>query len=292
MSKFGRKTMLVVFVALLAVFLTDTRAEAFGWGCYYGCAPSYSVCCDPCWTPCDSWCVGYRPGPIRRLLFGPYRWYPVGYASCCATSYTSYMSCCDGDIGTTWQTPTPATEVPSEAPLQPTEATEPTTGGWSESSAGLPGPTDAGAGLSDAVEPPTDPPASSPLQETPELPPGLQGTEPSEPASEYPLLDPNAGMPQTRAVNTAENSGLLTIWVPYDAKVTVNGYETRSTGTRREFVSYGLRSGFDYKYEVRAVVVRKGQPIEDVRTITLTAGAHEAVAFGFNIDPNSALAAR
>ena len=70
--------------------------------------------------------------------------------------------------------------------------------------------------------------------------------------------------------------------MPYDAKVTINGLETRSTGSRREFVSYGLKSGLSYKYVVNAQVVRNGQMLEDTRTVTLTAGQMTAVAFGFN----------
>jgi uncharacterized protein (TIGR03000 family) len=74
----------------------------------------------------------------------------------------------------------------------------------------------------------------------------------------------------------------LTIYVPYDAKVTVNGRETRSMGSRRQYVSYGLQPGFSYKYEVRAQIVRDGKPVEEARTIVLTAGSHESIAFGFN----------
>ncbi len=75
---------------------------------------------------------------------------------------------------------------------------------------------------------------------------------------------------------------MLTVWVPYDAKVTVNGRETRSTGSRRQFISYGLKPGFSYKYVIRAEVVRNGQPQTDTREVTLTAGEITAVAFGFN----------
>ena len=64
--------------------------------------------------------------------------------------------------------------------------------------------------------------------------------------------------PKTSAIS-AEESGVLTVWVPYDAKVTVNGLETKSTGSRRQFVSYGLKPGFSYKYVVRAEVVRNGK---------------------------------
>ena len=42
---------------------------------------------------------------------------------------------------------------------------------------------------------------------------------------------------------TIENSALLTISVPYEAKMTINGLPTRSTGSRRQYVSFGLQPG-------------------------------------------------
>jgi uncharacterized protein (TIGR03000 family) len=56
----------------------------------------------------------------------------------------------------------------------------------------------------------------------------------------------------TSLEETREDSCLLTVWVPYDAKVTINGHPTKSTGSRRQFVSYGLRPGYTYTYEVTA----------------------------------------
>ncbi len=80
---------------------------------------------------------------------------------------------------------------------------------------------------------------------------------------------------------------MLTVWVPYDAKVTVNGLETRSTGSRRQFVSFGLKPGLSYKYVVRAQVVRNGQSRWKTQTVMLTAGQITAVAFGFNTEGDS-----
>ena len=91
---------------------------------------------------------------------------------------------------------------------------------------------------------------------------------------------------------TPENSGILTVWVPYDAKVTINGMATKSTGSRRQFVSYDLKEGFSYKYEVKAEVVRDGKIVEDNKSVILTAGSNTAVAFGFNIIPTEGLAAK
>jgi uncharacterized protein (TIGR03000 family) len=73
----------------------------------------------------------------------------------------------------------------------------------------------------------------------------------------------------------------LTLVVPADAKVFINGRQTRSMGTHREYVSYGLEIGLTYRYEVRAEVVRDGKTIEDTREVFLTAGSREDVAFDF-----------
>jgi len=89
---------------------------------------------------------------------------------------------------------------------------------------------------------------------------------------------------------------LLQVWVPYDAKVFVNGVATTSTGSRRQYVSYGLKPNFTYTYEIRSEVVREGaggKPtiVEDTRTVTLTAGERTSVAFSFNEVPGNDLAA-
>ena len=89
---------------------------------------------------------------------------------------------------------------------------------------------------------------------------------------------------------TPETSGVVTVWVPYDAKVTINGLATRSVGSRRQFVSFGLKPGFSYKYDIHAEVVRDGKLVEDTHTVTLTAGQNTAVAFGFNTNPAESVA--
>jgi uncharacterized protein (TIGR03000 family) len=129
------------------------------------------------------------------------------------------------------------------------------------------------------------PSAPTPAAPTPAKKPDDMGmpTEPTAPAPAEPAVNPTT--------STSADSGVLTVWVPYDAKVTVNGLETKSTGSRRQFVSYGLKAGFSYKYEVKAAIVRDGQMVEDTQTVTLTAGQVSAVAFGFN-SPAQQVAAR
>jgi uncharacterized protein (TIGR03000 family) len=95
----------------------------------------------------------------------------------------------------------------------------------------------------------------------------------------------------TTSAPTPGTSGVVTVWAPYDAKITINGLATRSTGSRRQFVSFGLKPGYSYKYEIRAEVLRDGKMLEDTRTVTLTAGQNTAVAFGFTNNPTEGLAA-
>ena len=180
-----------VAIALAAVAWSSTPAEAGWWRCcppvysYRVCYPTCYTCyCDPCCCYGGTWYVGYRPGPIRRLLFGPYRWYYSGWSSCCVWD-CCVVGCCDTVV--------------------------------------------------------------------------------SEPART-----------STRT--------------PADAKVTINGLSTKSTGAQREYASYGLKPGLRYRYEIRAEVVRDGKVIEREQTVFLTAGAQEAVAFRFEPQPDEAIA--
>jgi uncharacterized protein (TIGR03000 family) len=236
------KCLLTGAVVAIALSSAAPQADAYGWGyyqpaswsscytpCYTSCyAPRYTrvSCYSPCYSPCDSSLyLGWRPGPIRRLFFGPYRWYWGGY---CGNS--CYTSDCDSSCTDCGTTAAPA-GAPTPAPAAPTPAAKP-------------------------VPVPTEPAPAAPA--------------PMEPAA-----------PKTSSTS-ADQSGVLTVWVPYDAKVSINGMQTRSTGSRRQFVSFGLKPGLTYKYEVKAQIIRNGEVLEDIRTVTMTAGDITAVAFGFN----------
>jgi len=228
-----------VAIALAAVAWSSTPAEAGWWRCcppvysYRVCYPTCYTCyCDPCCCYGGTWYVGYRPGPIRRLLFGPYRWYYSGWSSCCAWD-CCVVGCCDTVVSEPART---STRTPAEAPPR------------------LPAEPDVDA------------------------PPGPAG----------PTAAPD--VPQPQADYGSETGGLIRIDVPADAKVTINGLSTKSTGAQREYASYGLKPGLRYRYEIRAEVVRDGKVIEREQTVFLTAGAQEAVAFRFEPQPDEAIA--
>ena len=137
-------------------------------------------------------------------------------------------------------------------------------------------------GGSGTVVPLTPTPATTmpaPATPTPATKPAPT-TTPTVPA---PTLNPTS-------LNTLDNSGLMTIWVPAEAKVTINGLATRSIGSRRQYVSFGLKPGFNYKYAVHAEIVRDGKIVEEDKTVTLTAGQQTGVAFGFNAKTTEGLA--
>jgi uncharacterized protein (TIGR03000 family) len=99
------------------------------------------------------------------------------------------------------------------------------------------------------------------------------------------LAPPPAGtpsLPPTTSDGLGRSSGVVTLWVPEDARVSINGFQTRSTGTQRRYVSHGLQDGLTYKYEVRAEIVRDGKTLEETRVLYLTAGSREALAMKFN----------
>jgi uncharacterized protein (TIGR03000 family) len=260
MSRTALKCLLAGAVVAVVLSLA-VQADAQCWGCYrpvtWGCcwAPRCVTPCYTCYSPCYSGCydggcyLGWRPGPVRRLLLGPYRWYGCGYSGGC------WSNCCWSGCGPTYDCCTGVS--PAQPPRTPTPANKPV----------------------------VEPPAAMPTEPAPVL--SAPGATPAPP----PVVPPPTSMPKTSGIS-ADQSGILTVWVPYDAKVFVNGYETRSVGSKRQFVSYGLKPGLTYKYEIRAQVVRDGKIVEDARTVALTAGQAQSVAFGFNTLPAEQVAAR
>jgi uncharacterized protein (TIGR03000 family) len=72
---------------------------------------------------------------------------------------------------------------------------------------------------------------------------------------------------------------LLTVRVPENAEVWINGTKMTRTGTEREFASPPLTSGKDYSYDVRARWVEDGREVERTRKITFHAGERRNIDF-------------
>lgn len=131
------------------------------------------------------------------------------------------------------------------------------------------------------------PTPAAPVAPSPTPAPTEPAPTPAPAPDQYEAPAPAAPKPNTKTLwlPTRETSGLLTVWVPADAKVIINGMLTRSRGSRREYVSHGLQPGLTYRYEVTAQIVREGKMLEETRVVFLTAGAKEGLAFGFNPKP-------
>jgi uncharacterized protein (TIGR03000 family) len=113
--------------------------------------------------------------------------------------------------------------------------------------------------------------------------PVINQPTPAAPAMPTPAAPPTPAIPPkpTTGVSRAD-AGTLTIWVPDGAKVYVNGQLTKSMGNFRQFISYGLKPGYNYNYVVRAELVRDNRVVEESHTVTLTAGGRESLAFNFD----------
>jgi uncharacterized protein (TIGR03000 family) len=115
---------------------------------------------------------------------------------------------------------------------------------------------------------------------------------PVDPSIVPPATVPSGGVPAAPApgvapapgttTSTMRADGLLSVSVPDDAKIYVNGQATTSTGENRQYVSRDLAAGFNYAYEVRAEVVRDGRTVEQVKKIDVRAGETANLAFDFN----------
>lgn len=84
---------------------------------------------------------------------------------------------------------------------------------------------------------------------------------------------------QSQRPDLTTNSVLLTVDVPADAKVFINGRPTESTGPRRAYISMGLKPDVVYAYRVRAEFVLGGNLVRLERTIPLIVGNSASLDF-------------
>ena len=76
---------------------------------------------------------------------------------------------------------------------------------------------------------------------------------------------------------------IFTVRLPDNATLFVNGEETTSVGSTRQFISRRLVEGAHYAYTVRVEMPRGATPIVEERLVVATAGEHRQVTFG--LDP-------
>ncbi|MGB7348163.1 MAG: TIGR03000 domain-containing protein [Pirellulaceae bacterium] len=95
-----------------------------------------------------------------------------------------------------------------------------------------------------------------------------------------PTTDGHSASHEVRKTAIDADAALLTVAVPNDsAKVTVNGHETKSSGSVRQFMSRGLEDGFVYTYVVKVQYDFNGTPKTDSKEVKLRSGQTEQVVF-------------
>jgi uncharacterized protein (TIGR03000 family) len=83
---------------------------------------------------------------------------------------------------------------------------------------------------------------------------------------------------QAAKVEVPKDGVILTVQVPAEARVFVNGKETSSLGTTRVFASKGLTAGKKYDFVVKMQTTRDGKPLEETKKVSLVAGDRQTVA--------------
>ncbi len=77
----------------------------------------------------------------------------------------------------------------------------------------------------------------------------------------------------------------LTVRVPADADVYLEGQKTHSKGTVRQYKTSQLSPGQKWEaYTVRVTWERNGKPVTKERTLTLEGGKSQEVTFAFDRD--------
>jgi uncharacterized protein (TIGR03000 family) len=71
----------------------------------------------------------------------------------------------------------------------------------------------------------------------------------------------------------------LTIQVPPDAVLWLEGQPTQQTGAVRQFVTPPLEAGVPYTYTIRARWQEGGQPVEQVQSLSVQAGQQRSASF-------------
>jgi uncharacterized protein (TIGR03000 family) len=254
-----KKFALLAVLAAAFLSLSATPSQA-GWGHHarwYDCSPSYvavyrsvyaySSCCEPCASCGWGYARGYYGVPDY-----------AGYSGYYGYHYGGTAGCCGGGQVLSVESAAPVVTTPAAPALAPAPSKAPD------------------SVLHEQYVPDSPQPALVPADE-PSMPPLPGDASPAK--SPVPAPAVPAGEKSTRAPH---NGTLLTVVVPEDAKVYMNGQLTKTPGTHRQYISRGLQPGQRYTYEVQAVVNRGGQALRDTQVVQVRAGQTAQVAFQFD----------
>jgi len=75
----------------------------------------------------------------------------------------------------------------------------------------------------------------------------------------------------------------IVVTLPENARLSIDGEPTRSTSTRRVFVSPSLEQGKEYTYTLQAEINQDGKPVTITRDVTVQAGKEVNVKLEANV---------
>lgn len=101
-----------------------------------------------------------------------------------------------------------------------------------------------------------------------------------QPAPAPPPPPPPAKPGDKKADAELENRARLTVEVPAEAKLFVDGFETKASGTTvRSFTTPELEAGQDYYYILKIETVRDGKTVAETQQVTVRAGQETRASF-------------
>jgi uncharacterized protein (TIGR03000 family) len=106
------------------------------------------------------------------------------------------------------------------------------------------------------------------------LPDAYYDTTPRLPEEYAPPMPPAEG-----SAGSADGSVRLTVRVPAEAEIFVDGVATKQAGSTRKFVSPPLTAGQDFTYELTARWTENGREVVQTRRVNVTAGDRRVVDF-------------
>jgi uncharacterized protein (TIGR03000 family) len=105
-----------------------------------------------------------------------------------------------------------------------------------------------------------------------------------------PLPGPSDDDSAMRSQPKSNNAAILSVSLPTDAEVYINGKRTKTEGDVRNYVSRRLQSGQSQPCLVKAVIHRDGKRLVRTRTVALTAGEVSSLKLDFDQPATTLLA--
>jgi len=97
---------------------------------------------------------------------------------------------------------------------------------------------------------------------------------------------PDAPIPDADADSTEfrqkDSEAILSLKLPREAKVYINGKLTKTSGTLRQYVSRNLTEDKDYRYRVKAVIEKDGREVVRTQLVNMRPGKDRLVRFNFD----------